>query len=76
MSLTTEATLPVRVTQVPGRSIPVLINEGGTVRDALAEANVSAEGMQIRVGGREATLDTPLSAENNAVILSRQVKGN
>lgn len=76
MAFTREATLPVRVTVVPGANTPVLVPEGATVRDALAEAGVSAEGMQIRVGGQQATLDTPLSAENNTVILSRQVKGN
>lgn len=71
----TEATLPVSVTQVPGRSVPVLVNEGDTVADAIRAAGVSSEGMQIRVAGEQVSPERTVSA-GDQVVLSRQIKGN
>ena len=71
----TEATLPVSVTQVPGRRVPVLVEEGATVADAIRAAGVSSEGMQVRLAGEQVDTDRTVEA-GDQVVLSRQIKGN
>lgn len=74
--MSTEANvLSVTVTQVPGRSQAVLVNDGATVGDALSEAGLSADGMQIRLGGQAVSTDRPVEAGDH-IVLSRQIKGN
>lgn len=73
--MSAEATTPVTVTVVPGRSQAVLVAEGATVGEALRAADVSAEGMQIRVSGRTVTTDQEVQG-GDQIVLSRQIKGN
>lgn len=71
-----EATTPVSVTVVPGRTQSVLVpDSGATVRDALAAASVSPEGYQLRIDGRTVEPSTPLRG-GERIVLSQQVKGN
>lgn len=70
-----ESTFPVQVSVVPGRTATASLREGQTVRDALNATGISAEGHQVRSGGREIGLDERVT-RGQTIILTRQVKGN
>ena len=65
----------VRVGKLPGRIVEVALNGDRTVAAALEAAELSSEGFEVRVSGRPATLDTPVT-EGDTVLLVRPVKGN
>lgn len=72
---TTSTDLAITVTIVPGSTQAVLVPEGSTVGDALAAADVRAEGFQIRCNGESVSLDSELE-HGDRLVLTRQVKGN
>jgi predicted methyltransferase MtxX (methanogen marker protein 4) len=58
-----------------GRTIPVNVNEGQTVGDALTVANIALNNREIRVDGQQVGTDFPL--QNSAIILlTDKIKGN
>ena len=65
----------ITVMVVPGRAVPVLLDDGATVADALNAAGVDATGMQVRLGGEAASLEAAVE-HGDRVILTRQIKGN
>jgi putative ubiquitin-RnfH superfamily antitoxin RatB of RatAB toxin-antitoxin module len=66
----------VKVTMVPGAIKNVMLNDGATVADALAAADLSAtDGYTIQVDGQTATTSTAVQ-DGSRVILARSAKGN
>jgi predicted methyltransferase MtxX (methanogen marker protein 4) len=58
-----------------GRTIPVTINEGQTIAEALTAANVAVNGREIRVDGN--LVGTDFTPGNSAIILlTDKIKGN
>ena len=68
--------LTVQITKVPGAMKTLTLENGATVKDALAAAELEvAQGYEIRVDDEIATVDTVL--ENGAVIvITKMIKGN
>lgn len=68
--------LTVQITKVPGAMKTLTLENGATVKDALAAAELEvAQGYEIRVDDEIATVDTAL--ENGAVIvITKMIKGN
>jgi predicted methyltransferase MtxX (methanogen marker protein 4) len=58
-----------------GRTIPVTINDGQTVSDALTAANIALNGREIRVDGQ--LVGTDFALGNSAIVLlTDKIKGN
>lgn len=68
--------LTVQITKVPGAMKTLTLENGATVKDALAAAELEvAQGYEIRVDDEIATVDTAL--ENGSVIvITKMIKGN
>ena len=68
--------LTVQITKVPGAMKTLTLENGATVKDALAAAELEvAQGYEIRVDDEMATVDTAL--ENGSVIvITKMIKGN
>lgn len=64
----------VKVGTMPGRIEEYALDEGATVSDALAIADISTEGYQIKVNSVEADLGTELK-DNDIVLLVKKIKG-
>jgi putative ubiquitin-RnfH superfamily antitoxin RatB of RatAB toxin-antitoxin module len=58
-----------------GRTIPVTINEGQTVSDVLAAANIAVNGREIRVDGNQVGVDF-VPGNSAIVLLTDKIKGN
>lgn len=67
--------ITVNVGALPGRMVPVAIDEGASVADALRLAELSATGYELRVNDVTADLDTRLS-DRDSVYLTQKIKGN
>lgn len=68
--------ITVQVTRVPGAMKTITLEQGATVRDALAIAEVElSQGYEVRVDDEIATVDTVL-ADGAVVVLSKMIKGN
>jgi len=65
----------IRIGQLPGCIIDVVLNGDRTVGAALEASELDAEGYEIRVDGAAATESTSLS-EGQTVLLVKKVKGN
>lgn len=65
----------VKVGKMPGVLTEVALGAGATVANALEAAGLSADGMDIRVSGNTATLETALT-NGSIVILAAKIKGN
>lgn len=68
--------ITVQVTRVPGAMKTITLEQGATVRDALAIAEVElSQGYEVRVDDEIATVDTVLE-DGAVVVLSKMIKGN
>lgn len=68
--------ITVQVTRVPGAMKTITLEQGATVRDALAIAEVElSQGYEVRVDDEIATVDTALE-DGAVVVLSKMIKGN
>ena len=67
--------MTVRAGQLPGVVQEVALEDGATVADALAAAELDSEGYEIRVNGTPAETTTALS-EGQTVLLIKKIKGN
>lgn len=68
--------ITVQVTRVPGAMKTITLEQGATVRDALALAEVElSQGYEVRVDDEIATVDTVLE-DGAVVVLSKMIKGN
>lgn len=68
--------ITVQVTRVPGAMKTITLEQGATVRDALAVAEVElSQGYEVRVDDEIATVDTVLE-DGAVVVLSKMIKGN
>lgn len=68
--------ITVQVTRVPGAMKTITLEQGATVRDALAVAEVKlSQGYEVRVDDEIATVDTVLE-DGAVVVLSKMIKGN
>ena len=68
--------ITVQVTRVPGAMKTLTLEQGATVRDALAVAELElSQGYEVRVDDEIATVDTVL-ADGAVVVLSKMIKGN
>lgn len=65
----------VKVGVVPGRLAEVLLEEGTTVGEAIALADLSASGYDIRVDGVPTDVDTQVGSAK-VIVLSKKIKGN
>lgn len=65
----------VMVGRLPGICKEIQIFDGDTVKMVLDRADMSPQGMEIRVNDDTAKLDTVLSAEDK-VVLTKPIKGN
>ena len=72
--------ITVRVGRIPGGISPVEINEGSTIAQALAAANLSLNtGEIVRMNTDEvpsAAVATTVVPANAMILLAKQVKGN
>lgn len=66
--------ITVTIYQLGTASISVAAEAGVTVGEVLEAANISADGLSIRVGTSEASVTTTLET-NSDIILSAKVKG-
>lgn len=69
------STFPVQVSVVPGSTATAAVSHGTTVGDAIRACGFDASGFTVRSGGRVVGLDEQV-APGQAIILTRQVKGN
>jgi sulfur carrier protein ThiS len=60
---------------VPGTLQTVAVEDDATVRNVLEAAELSADGLEVRVNGSAATLDTSVP-DGAKVYLVKKVKGN
>ena len=68
--------ITVQVTRVPGAMKTLTLEQGATVRDALAVAELElSQGYEVRVDDEIATVDTVLE-DGAVVVLSKMIKGN
>ncbi len=67
--------ITVRAGRMPGNIEDYEVNEGATVNDVLAQANLDPNGFEIRVDGENADLGDTVEA-GQSVLLVRKVKGN
>lgn len=72
-----EKGMNVRIAQLPGsvKTLPLDETVTWTVGKVLAEAQMSAQGFEIRVNGNPADLNTPVTADQT-ILLVRPVQGN
>ncbi len=65
----------IKVGQMPGRIIEVVVNDTSSIKNALELAGFDAAGYEVKVDSNVATdLDAPVGAAN-IIILAKQVKG-
>lgn len=64
----------VKVAKLGGAVKEVALENGATIRTALAAAGVSADGFEVRLNGAPAGLDTPVRS-GDIVTLVPQIKG-
>lgn len=67
--------ISVRVGKLPGRISEVALNGERTVSAALAGAEITSDGHEIRVNGASADANTLLS-DGDTVLLVKKIKGN
>lgn len=66
----------VKVTEVPGTTQEVGLNDGATVSDALTAAGKTVgSNMELTVNGSKASNDTVLS-DNARIVIAKSAKGN
>lgn len=65
----------ITVGHVPGALQTVAVEDGANVSDVLEAAGLSADGLEVRVNGSAASLDTSVP-DNAKVYLVKKVKGN
>jgi sulfur carrier protein ThiS len=64
----------VTVSQIPGRSITVTLNDGPTVGEAIEAAGLDGTGLVAALNGLPTELDAPV-ADGARVVLTRPIKG-
>jgi sulfur carrier protein ThiS len=64
----------VTVSQIPGRSVNVTLNDGQTVADAIEAAGLDGTGLVAALNGLPTELDA-LVTEGSRVVLTRPIKG-
>ena len=67
--------ISVTVVQAPSTVKSVTLQDGDTVRDAIAAAGFDADGQEIRVDGERVNLDDTVDA-GERVILTKRIKGS
>lgn len=65
----------IKVGQLPGKIIEVAVEEGTTVEQVLAIAEISSEGFEIKADGAVVSLNDVVDGVN-MVLLTKKVKGN
>lgn len=66
----------VQVTKVPGAMVPVVLNGGATVADALSAANIEVgSGYEIRLNNDVVSTDSTLN-DGDVVLVTKMIKGN
>lgn len=66
----------LRVGKMPGRIQEVVVETGASVGEVLELAELSADGYEVKVDGKVATLNTQVTESTNLIILAQKVKGN
>lgn len=67
--------ISVKIGKLPGKISEFGLEDGCTVGEALAIAELDAEGLEIRVNSALADEETELS-NNDTVLLVKKIKGN
>ena len=68
-------TITVKVAVVPGTVTEVALEEGSTVADAIAAANVDTDGYSVKLNGVATANDQTLS-DGARLFISKEAKGN
>lgn len=67
--------ITIKVGKLPGAVLEIALNGDRTVQAALAAANLSPQGFEIRVDGESATSRTELE-DGSTVLLVKKIQGN
>jgi len=65
----------ITIGKVPGTLSNIAVDDNAKVSDALAAAELNADGFEIRLNGAEASLNTPVP-DGAKVFLVKKIKGN
>jgi putative ubiquitin-RnfH superfamily antitoxin RatB of RatAB toxin-antitoxin module len=65
----------VKIGQMPGRIVEIVIDSEATIADAIELAGLTADGFQIKADGNTVTLDDKVGTAN-LILLAKMVKGN
>ena len=66
----------LKVGVMPGRIQEVAVDETTTIADALALAELSAEGFEVKLDGTPVTDLTASATTGSVLLLTKKVKGN
>jgi putative ubiquitin-RnfH superfamily antitoxin RatB of RatAB toxin-antitoxin module len=69
-------TVVLKVGVIPGAINEFAVEEGSTVGEVLALANLSATGYDVRLDGETVTVDDLIECDSKIIILAKQIKGN
>lgn len=69
-------TVVLKVGVIPGAINEFVVEEGSTVGEVLALANLSATGFDVRLDGDTVTVDDLIECDSKIIILAKQIKGN
>lgn len=67
--------ITARIGRLPGTLASVALEDGATIADALSAAELDATGFEVRRNGQTASM-TDRVAEDDNILLTRQIKGN
>ena len=68
--------ITVNVGKLPGRMTPVAVEDGASVRDALAAAGLDATGFEVRLNSDKIDDLGGTVAHGDSVYLAQKIKGN
>lgn len=69
-------TKTIKVAQLPGKVVEIVVEEGATVQQALNIAGLSADGFEVKVDSVSVDVNAVLPSSTQMVLLTKKVKGN
>lgn len=67
--------MQVRVLKVPGKVIPLELDEGASVEEAVRESGVETEGCSITIGGEDVPMEHYLEEGDIVMVSNTRIKG-
>jgi len=67
--------MQARVLKVPGKVIPLELDEGASVADAIRESGVDTEGCSITIGGADVPMEHLLQDGDIVMVANQRIRG-